>query len=278
MEVQQSPLYATYIQLLGWRVVQLNRTNVFIKYFPFVGGFAKIHRPQKLPTLKAINDFCIAHKIKKLAIEPDITVSQDEFSRWYKKIPPSITLNTSAFLPTKTLHIPLTVSESSLFASLTEAKRRAVRRATALGVSVEESTDIQKLIQIKNASAGLFGFITTSGLRELWKCFSPKNATILLAYDGSRPHKPIGGVLLLFWNTTAYYWIAGATRQGKKHFAPTLLAWEAIKLSKRKNARIFDFVGAWDERMPTQNTEWKGFTKFKEGFGGKTIYYPVTTN
>jgi lipid II:glycine glycyltransferase (peptidoglycan interpeptide bridge formation enzyme) len=275
MEIQQSPQYARYIQLLGWRVAKLGATNVFMKHFPFVGRFAKIHRPQKLPTLKAINDFYIVHKIKKLAIEPDITVSQDEFSRWYKKIPPSITLNTSAFLPTKTLHIPLTASESSLFASLTEAKRRAVRRAIALGVTVEESTDIQTFIRIKNASAGLFGFITTSGLRELWTCFFPKNATILLAYDESRPHKPIGGVLLLFWKTTAYYWIAGATKQGKKHFAPTLLAWEAIKLSRRKGATIFDFVGVWDERMPTQNTEWKGFTKFKEGFGGTHLYYPI---
>jgi lipid II:glycine glycyltransferase (peptidoglycan interpeptide bridge formation enzyme) len=67
----------------------------------------------------------------------------------------------------------------------------------------------------------------------------------------------------------------GATKKGKKLFAPTLLVWEALKVSKKRKMKYFDFIGVWDERTPRKNTEWKGFTKFKEGFGGKELYYPM---
>jgi len=59
-------------------------------------------------------------------------------------------------------------------------------------------------------------------------------------------------------------------------FAPTLLVWEALKLAKNRGAKQFDFVGVWDERIPNKFHEWKGFTKFKEGFGGAAQYYPLT--
>ena len=58
-------------------------------------------------------------------------------------------------------------------------------------------------------------------------------------------------------------------------FAPTLLVWEALKLSKKHGAKQFDLVGVWDDRTPHKFHEWKGFTKFKEGFGGKIVYYSI---
>ena len=196
-----------------------------------------------------------------------------------------------------------------IFNRFSEAKRRAVRKAEKNGVLVRESQNISDLIQIKNKSAGFLGFITTHGASELWSVFSPKNATILLAYTsnasadlsspprikvrgklqrGSRilswipgqarnDNKIIAGVLLIFYNNSAYYWIAGATREGKKLSAPTILIYEALKNSKKRNMKIFDFVGVFDDRMPKENRAWKGFTKFKEGFGGNELYYPIST-
>jgi lipid II:glycine glycyltransferase (peptidoglycan interpeptide bridge formation enzyme) len=79
----------------------------------------------------------------------------------------------------------------------------------------------------------------------------------------------------VFWEKTAYYWIAGATREGKKLFAPTLLVWEALKVAKRHGMKQFDFVGIWDDRKPTEHHDWLGFTRFKEGFGGTPFYYPI---
>lgn len=274
MEPQQSPLYAQYMKRLGWNVEMVDGSNVFIKRFPLLGAMAKIHRSEKLPSLKTLVPFLQSYRVRRLVVEPVASISQSRFSRWCGGLPAWIRLNRSPFLPTKTLRIDLTRPEEEIFHTLTEAKRRAVRRAIKLGITITESNDIAALIRIKNASAGMFGFITTTGIHHLWDIFAPKHASILLASHGNNA-KPVGGILLLFWDDIAYYWIAGAAKQGKKLFAPTLLVWEALKLSKQRGCRSFDFVGVWDERIPRQNREWLGFTKFKEGFGGSTLYYPL---
>lgn len=274
MEPQQSPLYSEYMKRIKWDVVEVDGIRIFMRRFPLMGGIAKIHRPPKLPSLSALLPVLESRRIRRLVLEPDALEPQDRIRQWVRGLPSWITLNRSPFLPTKTIRIGLTRPPETVFQSFTEAKRRAVRRSVALGVTVNVSQDIKTLISVKNASGGLFGFITTTGIRELWDLFAPKHASILLAYH-ERTTKPIGGVMLLEWDNVAYYWIAGATREGKKRFAPTLLVWEALKLSKSHGAHEFDFVGVWDERIPQENTSWKGFTKFKEGFGGNTRYYPL---
>ncbi len=77
---------------------------------------------------------------------------------------------------------------------------------------------------------------------------------------------------MLHADKIAYYWLAAATNLGKKLFAPTLLVWEVLKTAKKNGCEVFDFEGIYDERYPIKS--WLGFTKFKEGFGGKEILYP----
>lgn len=271
-EIQQSPLYGAYMTRLKWTVLTIDGVQIFLRKFPITGGMMKIHRPEKLPSPEKLIPEIKKYRIGTLVIEPIALQNQKDLNQWRQKVSSSVKLYRGAsFLPTKTIYIDLTTKEEDIFRYFSEAKRRAVRRANKCGVTVSESNDIQDFIRIKNKSAGLFGFITTTGVKELWNIFGKKNATILFA-----KHKDtvVGGVLLLFENRTAYYWIAGATKQGKKLFAPTLLVWEALKISKKRGCKTFDFVGVWDERTPKQNRDWFGFTKFKSGFGGKTLYYP----
>ncbi len=292
-ELQQSKPYAQYIQRLGWQVVPVDSVTMFTKRIPFLGVIAKIHRPRTLPSLTTLLPVLRKHRIKIIAVEPPAYQDQQTFSAWINQLSSHVRINQSPFLPTKTIRIDLTLPEKTIFAQFTEAKRRGVRRAIKHGVTVHTSMDIKQLIAIKNKSAGLFGFITTTGINHLWDNFAPNHAAILLAYRPTQQKNQkmnvlqnaiaqmneqiIGGVLLLFWNTIGYYWVAGATKQGKKLFAPTILMWEAMKLSKARGMKLFDLVGVWDERLPRLYRDWKGFTKFKEGFGGKTIYYPVAS-
>ena len=272
MEVQQSSLYATYIASLGWRVVELESTNIFVRHFPLFGGLAKIQRSKKLPSLNRLIPLLKTRRIRTVSVEPDSSIRQSTFSSWCNKLRPYVRLNFSPFLPTKTLLIDLKPPEEEIFMRFSEAKRRAVRRALKNNLHISESANIQDFIKIKNKSAGILGFITTYGIRKLWNIFAPKHAAILLAYHND---KQVGGVLLLFYDRIAYYWIAGATHEGKKLFAPTLLVWESIKLAKKRGSGRFDFVGVWDQRNPNKFHEWKGFTKFKEGFGATAQYYPL---
>lgn len=285
MEIQQSSLYRRYLQALGWRILPIEKTYLVIRHFPFIGTIAKLQRSNKLPSLSTLTKLIHTHHIRTLAVEPSYTIDQKTFSLWTNKVAHIVGINKTPNLATKTLRVDLLKPEEQIFNQFSEAKRRAVRRAQKAGVSVTESTDIQALLQIKNKSAGFLGFITTFGTDKLWPLFTPNHTAILLAYRNS-PTPPlkirggkggviVGGVLLLFYDSIAYYWIAGATREGKKMFAPTLLVWEALKLAKKRGMKTFDFIGVWDERIPRENKAWLGFTKFKEGFGGNPLYYPI---
>jgi lipid II:glycine glycyltransferase (peptidoglycan interpeptide bridge formation enzyme) len=278
MEPQQSSLYATYITLLKWKAIRIDNVSVFYRQFPFGMGVMKIHRPLRLPESRKLIPLITSYKIRTLVLEPSDGIDQNKLNIWCRKISRHVKINASPYLPTKTIRVDMTPTEEQIFSAFSEAKRRAVRKSIKLGVTVEISDSIDKLIRIKNKSSGVFGFITTTGIREFWHIFAPDHAEILLAYESPTSENIIGGVLLLYWDHVAYYWIAGATKHGKKLYAPTLLVWEALRLAKNHGCTAFDFVGVWDERLPKENTEWHGFTRFKEGFGGTTLYYPLINN
>lgn len=275
MEIQQSPQYKKYIASVGWNIITVDGVQIFIKHIPLIGTLAKIQRPEVLPFLPKLIPILQKNHVTIVAPEPLSSQNQEEFSKWIKGLSKFFKIYKNPFLPTKTICVDLTPTEEMIFNKFSEAKRRAVRRAIKLGVSVKESRNIKDLIYIKGKSAGLFGSITTTWADTMWRCFSSNNATILLAYHNN---VLLGGIFLIFYDSVAYYWIAGATKKGKKLFAPTLLVWEALKLEKQRGATQFDFIGVFDERIPKENTSWKGFTKFKEGFGGTTVYYPLSTS
>lgn len=282
MEIQQTVAFQQYIKSLGWKSHSIDGIFIQTKRFPLLFSIAKIYRFKKLPNLQKTITYLQSEHIKTVVVEPDVGINEKKFNDWTRELNKYFTINTSPYLPTQTIRVDLTDSEETIFQKFTEAKRRAVRRAQKNNIIIHESQNIHELIQIKNKSAGLFGFITTQGIDKLWSFFAPHNAAILLAHileknEVPTLHNCIGGVLLLYWDKVAYYWIAGATKKGKKLFAPTLLVWEALKLAKQKGCTAFDFVGVWDERLPQNFNSWKGFTKFKEGFGGKELYYPLVT-
>lgn len=274
LELQQSPLYQQYVKKLGWTVLCIDGVAVFIKKIPLLGVFAKIQRPALLPSISKVIPVLLQYRTNRLAVDTHPSQSQKELDMWIRSVSKFFRIHTSPYLPTKTIVIDISKSESDIFQACFPAKRRGMRRAEKNNVRVMQSENIFDLIAVKNTSEGLFGGITTYGIDKLWNIFYPNHAAILLAY---REKKIVAGVLLLLHEKTAYYWIAGATRQGKKLFAPTLLVWESLKYSKKHGCSRFDFVGVWDERMPAYYKDWIGFTKFKEGFGGIPLYYPIAT-
>lgn len=286
-ELHQSDLFAKYIKTLHWTVETIDGQQIFVRQFPFMGGFGKMQRPYPLPSITELKKVIQKHHIKRMVIEASEKENQETFFHWVSEVKQFVAVTPTPYLQSKSIRIDLTPKEDAIFHSFSEAKRRAVRRAIKNNVTVEERASIKELIAIKNYSAGFMGFITTTGIKEMWDVFGPTYATTVLAFvDGASllskvnglqygKKELIGGILLVFWDDIAYYWIAGASHKGKKLAAPTLLAWEAMKIAKKRGMKWFDFVGVFDERFPNENLSWKGFTKFKEGFGGKTIYYPT---
>ena len=272
MEFQQSALYGKYIAMLKWQVIRVGGVQMFYKNIPFIGGILKIQRPAVLPPPAKLKKVIRDLQVSSVAIEPLASQDMPSYKRWVQHVSKFCRVVRSGYMPTKTILVNLRPTEEDIFRKFSEAKRRAVRKAQKNGVAVRESSNIKDLIMIKNKSGGFLGFITTFGVDKFWHMMYPEHATIALAYHNE---KIVGGILIVFWKTTAFYWIAGATHEGKKLFAPTFLVWEAIKVAKKRGAKNFDFVGVWDERKSSEHHDWKGFTRFKEGFGGFTLYYPV---
>ncbi len=83
----------------------------------------------------------------------------------------------------------------------------------------------------------------------------------------------IAAALFLFTPDICHYWHNGSTPEGRSLFAPTVIIAEGIRLAKEKGCKIFDFEGIYDERFPDQTRRWKGFTRFKTGFGGEKVTF-----
>ncbi len=287
-EVRQSALFARFMRDLGWEIEKINNHFIYMRKFPIFGYFAKLPRLNPPFPFKELESLCNKRRIFQLKISPFVQTADNNYSKYKQQLLDyGYAIDMSPFNPTITIQIDLTYDKQQIFDSFSEAKRRGIRRAIKNGVRIEVTNDIEAFIEIRKAQYRPVGFLVASEMRKLWKNFHPRNSALLLAYTtiqnqplfhiqaiASICHKkPIAGILLLIYDKVAYYWYASALPIGKKLFAPTLLVWEAIKTAKSRGCKILDFEGIYDERFPEAARNWKGFTKFKEGFEGKKIVY-----
>lgn len=267
MDIRQTPQYAKYLKLLGWETIKVKEGQIFVKKLPLIGSIIKAQRiPPPFPFEK-IEKIAKQNRVFQILIDQELpSISPTP------QIPKGYKINKAPYFPTKTIHIDLTRTEQEIFSSFSETKRRAIRKAEKNGIIVKEAKDFQEFLWLKKRSLWekpVIPLATASEVINLYKAFFPKNAKILIGYHRG---KPVAGIFLLHANQKAYYWLAAAINQGKELFAPSLLVWEALKTSQKLGCEVFDFEGVYDERFPVKS--WLGFTKFKEGFGGKEIYYP----
>lgn len=147
-------------------------------------------------------------------------------------------------------------------------------------------TDIfnQRARQIKSETHSFEELLHTCKSHEenLWLlyCINNVGGDLRVAPQTDRPgglslqkNKMISAALFLFTPDICHYWHNGSTSEGRKLFAPTLIIAEGIKLAQKLGCKSFEFEGIYDERFKDQTRRWKGFTKFKEGFGPEKIAF-----
>lgn len=277
LDIRQSPQYAKHMLDLGWKVERIKKTYCYIKKIPILGNVIKIQRPETPPDAGYIKKLQGKFKPFQIIIEPSnpitaTTAHSQLLTIGFKK-------SKSPYLPTKTIQIDLTQSLAKLLSQMHHKTRYNISLSQKRNfLEVKKSKDIESFAEFWDKTARERGIILSSqkkGISSLYKSFG-KNSHIFLALH---EYKLVGGLLIIISNKVSYYMYAGATKEGKKLFAPTILAWKAIKFSKEKGVKLFDFEGIYDERFPLKS--WKGFTRFKKSFGGKEVEYPgcfVKTN
>ncbi|OGM27700.1 hypothetical protein A3D00_00390 [Candidatus Woesebacteria bacterium RIFCSPHIGHO2_02_FULL_38_9] len=265
IDLRQTPEYAKYIAGIGWKVEKIGNVYCYIKKIPIIGSVIKIQRSQEIDFTE-INKLAKKYRAFQIVIEPRKASPQGKPPITSHGFKPS----KHPFLPSKTIHIDLTKSEKQLLKEMHYKTRYNIKIAQKNKVDIKISNDIGNFAKFWNRQSLIKGrFIPQNKeITGLYKAFG-KKANLLIAYQNKNL---LGGILMLRTSQIAYYMYAASSDLGKKLFAPTLLAWEAIRLAKKKGSKVFDFEGIYDERFPLP--AWRGFTRFKKSFGGSEVEYP----
>ena len=263
-DLRQSQEYTGYMKSLGWMVDE----GVFIKKIPFISFyFAKWQRPVMV-SRKVMDKLERKYKRLIMKVEPleqDRQI-EEKLRRWgFKK-------DKVPMLPSTTLVIDLEKSTKQLLQEMGSKTRYNLKRYKGKGLKIKilsgdqiTENELQDFYRIykNNYRRQKFWGLKYWQLKSLVRSFGRK-AYLLKTKEG--------GLLILVHEKTAYYSHNAASEKGRRQFIPSLLVFEAIKLSKKLHLAVFDFEGVEDERYKITK-KWRGFSRFKKGFGGTEKIY-----
>lgn len=88
-------------------------------------------------------------------------------------------------------------------------------------------------------------------------------------------NQPAAANVVNFYQKTATYLYGASSDEHKNLMAPYLLQWEQIIAAQKLGMQKYDFWGICpnDQKNSKEFEKWKGFTRFKQGFGGKEVRY-----
>lgn len=275
-ELRQSPAYCLYLSQVGW-VVETSAQGIraYVKYLPLLPfGFMKIQRVgYEDLDFNWIKEISRKHRVILAYIE---LVEAAEAMKLC-----GFSATNTVFLPGKTriinLHKPVKQLLSEMKAktryNISVAKKHKLPTKTVSGTQLtnnaEGMDDLVGLLADNSKRKGYFG-LSKKELYAQFKAFG-EEALVVLVYN--RENVLLAGTIFLVAGETAYYSHNGSTKEGRRLMAPTLAVWGGITEAKKRGLGFLDFDGVFDERFPQKR--WRGFTRFKEGFGGEVIYYPA---
>ena len=259
-DIRQSLPYANYLASIGWRTKKIEGNYVFVKKFPILGDFIKIQRPGKL-TKTFIDKITKLRGVFQVVIEPDLPFSSILQEQLLTK---GFRMSKSPYLPSKTLEVNLTKSLTQIQANFKKDARGALRKNQ--DIKIVAMQNITGFRNIWKKSVPLTRYVMSlTHLQALKKTFG---YNCLLLLDENRN----AGAIFLVADKKTYYWQAFTNEVGRRQKIQYKIVWEGIVWAQKRNARLFDFEGIYDERFP--NRAWKGFTHFKKSFGGYEVEYP----
>jgi len=276
-DLRQSPGWAYYLSNIGWTVKKLGNSQLFSKKIPLINRpFVKFQRPDNPLNFKNLDKLAKQNKWLFVIIEPTADkFNEDRFKQaGFKKAPKMSLTHTSS------IHINLTKPLDKILMTFSENARRNIRKAEKNNLEViivdlkkEESDEQFKIFYRLFANLTKIKKFWAPGYNEYHKKMIgfKDSSVILFAYHKKQP---VAAVWLGIFDNSSWYMNTGIALKGYELLANYLLVWEAIKYSKKRRLKIFDFEGIYDPRFPSERSTWKKFTEFKKRFHGDIIEYP----
>ncbi|MBI4226360.1 peptidoglycan bridge formation glycyltransferase FemA/FemB family protein, partial [Candidatus Roizmanbacteria bacterium] len=172
--------------------------------------------------------------------------------------------------PSWTQIIDLTKSEEELLKSMHHKTRYNIRLAQKKGVVVkeianDEAFEIFSKLYFETCKRQKYFGHSLSYHKTVWENLKKEIAYILIAFYKDTP---LAAYELFFFHDTMYYPYGGTSLEFRNLMASNLLLWEAIRLGRKISAKKFDVWGSLSADYENGHP-WAGFTRFKQGYGGK---------
>lgn len=288
-DLRQSPGYARFMASKGWGVESLPATPLpqqssrgkrestifaYLRRIPFVPlSVMKVQRFDRLPDLEALRRLVWRRRVVSVTLEPGTIVGLSMTELDWLLTGRGFRPSRWPFLPSKTIRIDLTPGEDDLLGAMRKDARASIRKARgAFSVQIashEDRLQIERFQEfwLRHGKGSILGL---SELRALFMSFRGDAFLVLAA---SHSGTLLAGAVILHFERCAYYTYAATSALGRKALTGYLVVWEAMREARRRGCTSFDLEGVYDQRFPLLK-RWRGFSAFKEKFGGEVFSYP----
>jgi len=222
-------------------------------------------------TLKKFFEFGKKNHLIFIKIEPYVYKSEIRSTKFetnnkrYK-----IQKSSHPLFPNWTQILDINKSEDDLLKSFHPKTRYNIRLAQKKGVFVKEMSDNQGFkifskLYFDTCNRQHYHGHNLNYHQIVWNNLKNQIAHILIAfYD----NQPLAAYQIWIYDQIAYYVYGGSSEKNRHLMGANLLMWEAIKFAKKNRAKKFDMWGSLPPNYST-NHPWAGFTRFKQGYGGR---------
>lgn len=282
----QTKEWAKLRESQGWRVHWVE--NILVLEKPLPMGLSFLYVPEvdfyKLEIAKNIE------KIKEIAKKSQaIFIRLDILNKKNSKFSQIIASNLKKYnfikafeeiQPEYSQITDITKSDEQILTAMKPKGRYNIRVAQKNQVTCTkyQESEIKEGINIfydlfkKTASRDGFGIRPKAYFEKLMEILSPAGLAELLvcSYNG----KPVAAGIFTFYDEMASYLYGASSSEARNVMAPYLMHWEAIKLAKEKDCKLYDLlaISPFGEN-PNQKLvkKYEGITRFKEQFGGRKV-------
>jgi lipid II:glycine glycyltransferase (peptidoglycan interpeptide bridge formation enzyme) len=173
--------------------------------------------------------------------------------------------------PGKTLVLNLEKSGEELLAEMHQKTRYNIKVAQRHGVEIKTgaSADALKLIDETSSRQGYKNH-PLSYYQKMVEFFGGSQALTLKVYSAEYQSQLLASSLMIDYGPARTYLFGGTSNDLRNVMAPYLLHWQAIQDAKAAGLKAYDFWG-----IETASGKTPGFVRFKLGWGGTAVQYPV---
>lgn len=283
----QSYQWGEFQQSLGHKVHRLTlpgrlQAQVIVK--PLLFGWSYLEIP-KGPVIREVNGDPraaigdLVERLKEIAKPEQAVLARINPS--YEKLPdladfgfrtPEILLRQRE--PERTILVDLSKTEDELLANMHEKSRYNIRLASRRGVKVRLATEdrpaFAQFLQLLEETAKRDGIVSWEPDR-FWKFreefMGNRTDAIALRAElliGEFEGQVLAAAVVMLFGNSGTYLYAASSGQDRSANVPSLVLWEAIKLSKARGKRWYDMWGVAPANDPGH--PWAGITRFKSRY------------